>query len=75
MDCSSFFWQLKSKIEKSTVELVKLNSLWKPSEQDDDVEILTNEERERLRRIGLKMNSSLVLGRSSPDPFLPFLIP
>ncbi|VVB14706.1 unnamed protein product [Arabis nemorensis] len=54
---------LKSKIEKSTMELTKLNSLWKPSEQDDDVEILTNEERECLRRIGLKMNSSLVLGR------------
>ncbi|KFK40459.1 hypothetical protein AALP_AA3G375700 [Arabis alpina] len=54
---------LKSKIEKSTMELVKLNSLWKPSEPDDDIEILTNEERECLRRIGLKMSSSLVLGR------------
>ncbi|KAL1205828.1 Chloroplastic group IIA intron splicing facilitator CRS1 [Cardamine amara subsp. amara] len=54
---------LKSKIEKSTMELFKLNSLWKPSERDDDIEILTNEERECLRRIGLKMNSSLVLGR------------
>ncbi|ESQ41603.1 hypothetical protein EUTSA_v10012836mg [Eutrema salsugineum] len=54
---------LKSKIEKSTTELFKLNSLWKPSERDDDIEILSNEERECLRRIGLKMNSSLVLGR------------
>jgi RNA-binding protein YhbY len=54
---------LKSKIEKSNMELFKLNSLWKPSEGDDDIEILTNEERECLRRIGLKMNSSLVLGR------------
>ncbi|XP_009126099.1 chloroplastic group IIA intron splicing facilitator CRS1, chloroplastic [Brassica rapa] len=54
---------LKSKIEKTTTELLKLNSLWKPSEPDDDIEILTNEERECLRRIGLKMNSSLVLGR------------
>lgn len=54
---------LRSKIEKTTTELLKLNSLWKPSEGDDDVEILTNEERECLRRIGLKMNSSLVLGR------------
>ncbi|KAF8053769.1 hypothetical protein N665_1375s0007 [Sinapis alba] len=54
---------LKSKIEKTTTELLKLNSLWKPSEGDDDVEILTDEERECLRRIGLKMNSSLVLGR------------
>ncbi|CAH8316797.1 unnamed protein product [Eruca vesicaria subsp. sativa] len=54
---------LKSKIEKTTTELLKLNSLWKPSDPDDDVEILTNEERECLRRIGLRMNSSLVLGR------------
>ncbi|KAJ0232604.1 Chloroplastic group IIA intron splicing facilitator CRS1 [Hirschfeldia incana] len=54
---------LRSKIEKTTTELLKLNSLWKPSERDDDVEILTDEERECLRRIGLKMNSSLVLGR------------
>ncbi|CAL9230490.1 unnamed protein product [Arabidopsis halleri] len=54
---------LKSKIEKSTMELFKLNSLWKPSERDDDIEIFTNEERECLRRIGLKMSSSLVLGR------------
>ncbi|KAL0728010.1 hypothetical protein Bca4012_024103 [Brassica carinata] len=54
---------LRSKIEKTTTELFKLNSLWKPSERDDDVEILTDEERECLRRIGLKMNSSLVLGR------------
>jgi len=45
------------------MELFKLNSLWKPSEGDDDIEILTNEERECLRRIGLKMNSSLVLGK------------
>ncbi|KAG7555446.1 YhbY-like superfamily [Arabidopsis suecica] len=54
---------LKSKIEKSTMELFKLNTLWKPSERDDDIEIFTNEERECLRRIGLKMSSSLVLGR------------
>ncbi|KAF3538504.1 hypothetical protein F2Q69_00018877 [Brassica cretica] len=54
---------LKSKIEKTTTELLKLNSLWKPSARDDDIEILTNEERECLRRIGLKLNSSLVLGR------------
>ncbi|CAN8236241.1 unnamed protein product [Cochlearia groenlandica] len=54
---------LKSKIEKATTELFRLNSLWKPSERDDDIELLTNEERECLRRIALKMNSSLVLGR------------
>ncbi|XP_006287146.2 chloroplastic group IIA intron splicing facilitator CRS1, chloroplastic [Capsella rubella] len=54
---------LKLKIEKSTKELFRLNSLWKPSERDDDIEILTKEERECLRRVGLKMNSSLVLGR------------
>ncbi|CAA7018176.1 unnamed protein product [Microthlaspi erraticum] len=54
---------LRLKIKKSTMELFKLNSLWKPSEPDDDIEILTTEERECLRRIGLKMSSSLVLGR------------
>lgn len=63
MGCSLFL-QLKSKVEKSTMELFKLNSLWKPSERDDDIEILTNEEKECLRRIGQKMNSSLVLGMS-----------
>ncbi|XP_010549910.1 PREDICTED: chloroplastic group IIA intron splicing facilitator CRS1, chloroplastic [Tarenaya hassleriana] len=54
---------LKSKIEKSAAELIKLNSMWKPSEEDEDIEILTNEERECLRRIALKMSGSLVLGR------------
>ncbi|CAH2072627.1 unnamed protein product [Thlaspi arvense] len=54
---------LNSKIEKSRIELFKLNSLCKTSERDDDIEILTSEERECLRKIGLKMNSSLVLGR------------
>ncbi|XP_010420298.1 PREDICTED: chloroplastic group IIA intron splicing facilitator CRS1, chloroplastic-like [Camelina sativa] len=54
---------LKSKIEKATMELFRLNSLWKPSEREDDIELFTNEERECLRRVGLKMNSSLVLGR------------
>nr|VDD19478.1 unnamed protein product [Brassica oleracea] len=54
---------LKSKIEKTATELLRLNSLRKPSERDDDIEILTDEERECLRKIGLKLKSSLVLGR------------
>ncbi|KAL6960973.1 hypothetical protein U1Q18_038738 [Sarracenia purpurea var. burkii] len=54
---------LKMKIERSTKELAKLNSAWKPVEQDADQEIITQEERECFRRIGLKMASCLVLGR------------
>ncbi|XP_059642418.1 chloroplastic group IIA intron splicing facilitator CRS1, chloroplastic [Cornus florida] len=54
---------LKSKIERSAKELLKLNSAWRPSEQDADHETITAEERECFRKIGLKMDSSLVLGR------------
>ncbi|KAA8530591.1 hypothetical protein F0562_005300 [Nyssa sinensis] len=54
---------LKSKIERSSKELSKLNSAWRPAEQDADQEMITEEERECFRKIGLKMNSSLVLGR------------
>lgn len=50
-------------MEKSEKELSKLNSAWEPSERDADQETLTEEERECLREIGLKMNSSLVLGK------------
>lgn len=52
--------QLKSMIEKSIPEFFKFSSVWKPSERGDDIEILINEERKYLRRIGL----SLALGRS-----------
>ncbi|CAN6984193.1 unnamed protein product [Brassica oleracea var. botrytis] len=51
--------QLKSMIEKSIPEFFKFSSVWKPSERGDDIEILINEERKYLRRIGL----SLALGR------------
>ncbi|KAL7202443.1 hypothetical protein ACSBR1_034004 [Camellia fascicularis] len=54
---------LKVKIRKSTMELSKLNSAWRPSEQDADQEMLTQEERECFRKMGLKMDSNLVLGR------------
>ncbi|XP_024029575.1 chloroplastic group IIA intron splicing facilitator CRS1, chloroplastic [Morus notabilis] len=54
---------LNSKIKKSTKELLKLNTAWKPSERDGDQEMLTEEERECFRKIGLKMRSVLVLGR------------
>ncbi|KAL5123004.1 Chloroplastic group IIA intron splicing facilitator CRS1, chloroplastic [Glycine soja] len=51
------------KIERSERELSKLNAAWTPSEQDTDLEIMTDEERECFRKIGLKMKSSLLLGR------------
>ncbi|CAJ1843528.1 unnamed protein product [Sphenostylis stenocarpa] len=54
---------LNKKIEKSGKELSKLNAAWTPSEQDSDLEIMTDEERECFRKIGLKMQSSLLLGR------------
>ncbi|OMO80207.1 hypothetical protein CCACVL1_13100 [Corchorus capsularis] len=54
---------LKIKIEKSAKELEKLNSSWQPAQQDVDQEFITEEERECLRKIGLKLNSCLVLGR------------
>ncbi|XVF68360.1 hypothetical protein PTKIN_Ptkin10aG0199000 [Pterospermum kingtungense] len=53
---------LNVKIEKSAKQLAKLNSSWQPAEQDVDLEIITEEERECLRKIGLKLNSCLVLG-------------
>ncbi|XP_022635833.1 chloroplastic group IIA intron splicing facilitator CRS1, chloroplastic isoform X2 [Vigna radiata var. radiata] len=54
---------LNKKIEKSGKELSKLNAAWTPSEQDTDLEIMTDEERECFRKIGLKMHSCLLLGR------------
>lgn len=54
---------LNVKIEKSAKVLAKLNSSWLPAEQDVDLEIITEEERECLRKMGLKLNSCLLLGR------------
>ncbi|CAN1351526.1 Chloroplastic group IIA intron splicing facilitator CRS1, chloroplastic [Linum perenne] len=54
---------LEIKIEKSMRELTKLDAKWAPTENDTDREILTDEERECFRKIGLKRQSFLVLGR------------
>lgn len=65
--------QLNSKIKKSTKELLKLNAAWKPSERDADQEMLTEEERECFRKIGLKMRSVLVLGKEKITVFTQWL--
>ncbi|KAK4284201.1 hypothetical protein QN277_001065 [Acacia crassicarpa] len=54
---------LSKKIESSTKELSNLNAAWTPCENDADLEIMTEEERQCFRKIGLKMRSCLVLGR------------
>lgn len=54
---------LNLKIETSEKELMKLNSLWSPSRQYVDQETLTEEERQAFRKIGLKMDEFLLLGR------------
>ncbi|GAB4827888.1 hypothetical protein Ancab_034772 [Ancistrocladus abbreviatus] len=54
---------LKMKIERSAKVLVKLNSAWESSAEEPDRELITDEERECFRKIGLKMNRVLVLGR------------
>ncbi|KAL5072302.1 hypothetical protein RYX36_011286 [Vicia faba] len=54
---------LNKKIERSSIELSKLNAAWNPSGEDIDLEIMTDEERECFRKMGLKMRSCLVLGR------------
>ena len=56
------------KIARSAKELGKLNSAWSPAELDADQEMITQEEKECFRKIGLKMDSSLVLGKQ--DLFL-----
>ncbi|KAL1810088.1 hypothetical protein ACET3Z_027078 [Daucus carota] len=55
--------KLKLKIGRSSKNLLQINSSWRPAELDADQEIVTPEERECLRKIGLKMDSTLVLGR------------
>lgn len=54
---------LKRKIERSAKVLAKLNSAWRPADHDADKEMITEEERECFRKIGQKMDSSLLLGR------------
>ncbi|XP_011099540.1 chloroplastic group IIA intron splicing facilitator CRS1, chloroplastic isoform X1 [Sesamum indicum] len=54
---------LKKKIEKSAKRLEKLKNASRFSEQDPDVEVISKEERQCLREMGLKIDSSLVLGR------------
>ncbi|KAH0463790.1 hypothetical protein IEQ34_006576 [Dendrobium chrysotoxum] len=54
---------LKAKIGKSEKVLAKLSSSWSPSELSADRELLTEEERESLRKIGMKMDKILLLGR------------
>ncbi|KAK6125435.1 hypothetical protein DH2020_040829 [Rehmannia glutinosa] len=54
---------LKKKIEKSAKVLEKLKNASRFSEQDPDMEIISEEERRCLREIGLKSDSSLELGR------------
>ncbi|MED6217368.1 hypothetical protein PIB30_016992 [Stylosanthes scabra] len=47
---------LKKKIERSAEELGKLDAAWTPAEKDADIEIMTDEERQCFRKIGLKMS-------------------
>ncbi|KAK4393604.1 Chloroplastic group IIA intron splicing facilitator CRS1, chloroplastic [Sesamum angolense] len=54
--------ELKKKIEKSAKILEKLKNASRFSEQDPDVEVISKEERQCLREMGLKIDSSLVLG-------------
>uniref|UniRef100_A0A7N0VCW8 CRM domain-containing protein n=1 Tax=Kalanchoe fedtschenkoi TaxID=63787 RepID=A0A7N0VCW8_KALFE len=54
---------LNKKIKRSAAELSELNSNWTPSTMSADAEIITEEERECLMKIALKMSRSLVLGR------------
>ena len=58
--------QLKIKIERSSKELAKLKFAWRSAEQDADQEMITQEERENFRKMGLKMDSSFVLGKQEP---------
>lgn len=60
--------QLKIKIKRSAKELEKVNSTWRPAEQDADQEMITEEERTCFRKMGLKLTSSLVLGKQCLFP-------
>ncbi|KAL6843224.1 hypothetical protein ACP4OV_026937 [Aristida adscensionis] len=54
---------LNKKIERSNQVLAKLQSSWSPSEQSADTELLTEEEKMIFRKIGLKMDEHVLLGR------------
>ncbi|XP_048540203.1 chloroplastic group IIA intron splicing facilitator CRS1, chloroplastic-like [Triticum urartu] len=54
---------LMKKIKRSNEALAKLHSSWNPSEQSADKELLTEEERMVFRKIGLKMDEHVLLGR------------
>uniref|UniRef100_A0A6V7QU08 CRM domain-containing protein n=1 Tax=Ananas comosus var. bracteatus TaxID=296719 RepID=A0A6V7QU08_ANACO len=54
---------LTRKIEKSEKVLANLNCSRSSSEQTSDQELLTEEERQTFRTIGLKMDEHLLLGR------------
>uniref|UniRef100_A0ACD6ADB0 Uncharacterized protein n=1 Tax=Avena sativa TaxID=4498 RepID=A0ACD6ADB0_AVESA len=54
---------LTKKIERSNQVLAKLRSSWNPSEQSSDKELLTEEEMMIFRKIGLKMDEHVLLGR------------
>ncbi|KAL4577594.1 hypothetical protein LXL04_013704 [Taraxacum kok-saghyz] len=57
------YFILKMKIKKASKELMKLSSAYEPTEPNEDQEIMTSEERECFRKMGLKMDSTLLLGR------------
>nr|XP_043634195.1 chloroplastic group IIA intron splicing facilitator CRS1, chloroplastic isoform X2 [Erigeron canadensis] len=52
------YFILKTKMRRALKELEKLNSSWDPIELNEDREIITTEERECLRKMGLKMDST-----------------
>uniref|UniRef100_A0A0E0LU69 CRM domain-containing protein n=1 Tax=Oryza punctata TaxID=4537 RepID=A0A0E0LU69_ORYPU len=54
---------LTKKIDRSNQVLAKLHSSWSPSNKDADRELLTEEERRIFRKIGLKMDEHVLLGR------------
>ncbi|WOK93019.1 chloroplastic group IIA intron splicing facilitator CRS1, chloroplastic isoform X2 [Canna indica] len=54
---------LKQKIEKSEKKMSKLSLSWHPSEQSVDQEVLTEEERQAFRKVGLEMDEIILLGR------------
>ncbi|CAN6445083.1 unnamed protein product [Victoria cruziana] len=51
------------KRKRSEEKLVKLNSSWRAGEQEADTEIITEEEKQSFRMIGLRMDEVLFLGR------------
>ncbi|XP_020521625.1 chloroplastic group IIA intron splicing facilitator CRS1, chloroplastic isoform X2 [Amborella trichopoda] len=54
---------LKLKVERSEKEMAKLNSAWQPAKGEADQETITKEEFQNFRKVGLKMDEVLLLGR------------